>query len=1465
MSDTVPPIPPPFGANTGNPSNPTDTINNITTTNVVQNVGPSKIKDTKIAALRLKSNAFKALEGEKVNGTFRRLRSLLNDLENNGVSISQVEESDSDIEEDQRSSSEFLADLNAEFHERALLANQRRYYKRSRRVGSPKKPIDRVTTFKALMAVADEELSVGRANARKNLLNKYNSLKQEFFSFPGNIVKALGRKRIRKEKISSKEVVFTKFDVSTSKTSVEIPSDSESEGNTQRPLPSLPKLIGAEPSAETKPSPDSSTKKLFLTLMEEVKGLKEQEVLGLLKDICPKVVFGDKSLGDTKGYGSMNCNGITFTKGTIFNQNQEVVLIAPRRRDVYVIDMTSYNEESNAYFFAKASPSIENLNEVKVKELRSDNGTEFKNHKLEEFYDEKGISQNFSSPCTPEQNGVAERRNRTLIEAARTISIIMKRHGKIAYDVFRGRSPDISYFYMFGCPVHIHNHMDHLGKLNEIADDGFFLGYSPVAKAFRDYVSYEGHAELSHTSDLLVLNESEHLESADNLKHDEFQISILNEQTTEASPTPLIPLQITNPLTHQERWSREKHIELVNIIGEPLGGITTRSRIKDFEAASAHECLYVNFLSEIESKKLIEALKEKGWIIVMQEELNQFERNKVWILFPAPYGKTIIGTKWIYMNKMDENGVVIKNKARLVAQRFRQEKGIEYDETFAPVARLKAIRIFLAYAAYMGFMVHQMDVKSAFLNGKILEEVYVQQPPRFESSEFPNHVCKLDKALYGLKQASRALDTLVQNKFLNSAPRLTEYQAKPKESHLVAVKRIFSFVAMSSDECEYVAAAGCCAQVLWIKSQLADYDILYSNVPIFCDNTSVIAISNNPVLHSMTKHIDIREFWYTAKVEDNTITFSLLNVEKPLSFDHDIFASVIGLEYSKNYVSLPDHEAVKEAITTLGLADKKEPEMKLKDLAHSSPLRLRYFSPTWKMNINQQTIAYALCWGLDIDIARILYDDLISKLTTSGKKGKEKNICYVRYMPFVIEHLLGEEYVNKDLHPIKPYQITGATFKQSSISEVPQTSHMRKVAKLSEEDVTEDTGDKSLSGTSVHPVSQPKAKADKKLRKKKIPSSSQPKVSLSVKGQTSTTQASESQPVKATKVTADTTQSLDAYKSIEEQENQHQAADIKKADHTTEEQRDNDEFVDSGLHSIRDVPLELLNEDVEENLEAADEETNVDNISDEMRNIQASTEKPLDHLGHLQANITAFSTKVDQLESSITKKVSEIQSFLIKETMETFIEEKLPLFDTQLQQTLKAQLPELFIKPMNKELNAFNKLEANKFIHLQTELSKVIQSEIGKKVNIKVHKGMQNVTERLDSLLDSTKDNSANVFELKKAQGEQLSNDAVNTQGNQLANTTPEEEAAGTLAICTLEEITSDKDTTDDEPLMKKLKVQIPTPTPLRSIFPDSTTVPTPLRKKRKVKDIATVEEPMKQLIPLMEQGGSYPNLINLQ
>ena len=136
----------------------------------------------------------------------------------------------------------------------------------------------------------------------------------------------------------------------------------------------------------------------------------------------------------------------------------------------------------------------------------------------------------------------------------------------------------------------------------------------------------------------------------------------------------------------------------------------------------------------------------------MQEELNQFKINDILELVPRPRDHHIIGTKWVFRNKLDENGMITRNKARLVAQGYNQEEGIDYEETYGPVARLEAIRLLLAYACAKDFKLYQMDVKSAFLNGVINEEVYVSQPPGFENNEYPDHVFKLKQALYGLKQ-----------------------------------------------------------------------------------------------------------------------------------------------------------------------------------------------------------------------------------------------------------------------------------------------------------------------------------------------------------------------------------------------------------------------------------------------------------------------------------------------------------------------------------------------------------------------------------------------------------------------------------------------------------------------------------------------------------------------------------------
>jgi hypothetical protein len=139
----------------------------------------------------------------------------------------------------------------------------------------------------------------------------------------------------------------------------------------------------------------------------------------------------------------------------------------------------------------------------------------------------------------------------------------------------------------------------------------------------------------------------------------------------------------------------------------------------------------------------------------MHKELKNFERNQVWELVDPPPGCKPIGTKWVWKNKEGEKGEVVRNKSRLVAQGFSQKKGIDYEQTFPPVARLEAIRILLAFPVAKGFKFHQMDVNSAFLNGVLEEEVYVRQPLGFESKKYPHRVYKLRKALYGLKQVPR--------------------------------------------------------------------------------------------------------------------------------------------------------------------------------------------------------------------------------------------------------------------------------------------------------------------------------------------------------------------------------------------------------------------------------------------------------------------------------------------------------------------------------------------------------------------------------------------------------------------------------------------------------------------------------------------------------------------------------------
>ncbi|GKB38936.1 retrovirus-related pol polyprotein from transposon TNT 1-94 [Tanacetum coccineum] len=563
-------------------------------------------------------------------------------------------------------------------------------------------------------------------------------------------------------------------------------------------------------------------------------------------------------------------------------------------------------------------------------------------------------------------------------------------------------------------------HTDLLGKFNAKADDGYFLSYSLFSKAFRVFNTRRQQFKESYH---VTFDESIKGIRFSNTSIDEIGINDSSRSISKITDRQRIPVVFVpneqNVVQNEEHedssdslntegrnGGQENNTKLVNIIGDPGEGMLTRSMAARLKAALTR-------------------------------------------------GKTIIGSKWVFKNKKNEQGTIIRNKARFVAQGYKKEEGIDYDETFSPVARLEAVIIFLVYATNMIFIVYQMDVKSAFLNGKLKEQVYVQKPSGFESSEHPDYVCKLEKSLYRLKQAPRAwyetLSTiLILNKFVrgkidntlfiyktkgdvilvqvnvddiifsstnyklrnqfeklalvktpmvppnNLGPSLSGkpvnetlyrgmigsliYQANPKELHLIAVKRIFRYLkgtpilglwypkcsgfdlkgysdseyvgcnmdrksrsgacqllggklvcwsaknqqslAMSSAKDEYVAATGCCANILWMKSKLNDYDIQYKTIPIFCNNTSAIAISNNHFLHLRTKHIDIRYHF-------------------------------IRLDYNDDkYVSMPQTKVVKAELLNLGL--------------HNDIIRLKHQvlggnkSSTDQLNSSQQMIAFCI-------------------------------------------------------------------------------------------------------------------------------------------------------------------------------------------------------------------------------------------------------------------------------------------------------------------------------------------------------------------------------------------------------------------------------------------------------------------------------------------------------------------------
>nr|GEU70677.1 hypothetical protein [Tanacetum cinerariifolium] len=508
---------------------------------------------------------------------------------------------------------------------------------------------------------------------------------------------------------------------------------------------------------------------------------------------------------------------------------------------------------------------------AQVRIVRTDKGTKFLNQTLHAYFAAEGILHQTSVTRTPEQNGVVERRSRTLVEVARTMlsvakvplffwaeaiattcftqnrSLVIPRHEKTPYHIINDRKPLVKFLYIFGSLCYIVRDGENINKMKEKGDACIFVGYSTQSRAYRvfnkrtrvivetihvnfdelpqmasDHVSFDPAPEcqtmtLEHDSlspgpqcqdnvthaDKTVVSKSFAVTTADAPNHHQQQHTTPLKNLTTPEPTCQVPTQAptvtsTEKITQAEtnakntqvlddefinifctpvqdqwetsschidssnmhtfyqrypsehRWTKDHPLE--QVIGNPSQSIRTRRQLE----SDGEMYMFALTVSRTEPKNIKEAMANSAWIESMQKELHQFDRLDVWELVDRPLCTNVINMKWLWKNKRDEENTVIRNKSCLIAKGYAQKEGVDFEESFAPVARLETVRLFIAYAAHKSFTFYQMDVKTAFLYGPLKEEVYVNQPGGFVDPYHPDKVYHLKKALYGLKQALMA-------------------------------------------------------------------------------------------------------------------------------------------------------------------------------------------------------------------------------------------------------------------------------------------------------------------------------------------------------------------------------------------------------------------------------------------------------------------------------------------------------------------------------------------------------------------------------------------------------------------------------------------------------------------------------------------------------------------------------------
>jgi transposase InsO family protein len=570
-------------------------------------------------------------------------------------------------------------------------------------------------------------------------------------------------------------------------------------------------------------------KRLGHISIDRIKRLVKDEVLSTLDftdfEICVDCIKGKQTNKSKKGAKRSSDileiihTDICSPDMDSYGQKYFITFIDDYSRYMYLYMLHNKNEALDAFKTFKAEVEKQCGKQIKI--VRSDRGGEYYGRYTEDgqavgpfarFLQEHGIVAQYTMPGSPDQNGVAERRNRTLmdmvrsmmcssglpkslwIEALKTAAYILNRVPtktvlKTPFELFKGWKPSLRHVRVWGCPSEIRVYNPQEKKLDPRTISGYFVGYAERSKGYKFYCpSYHTRFVESRNAKFLendlISGRDQSRYSIPEKDHSVNQSSISTSQMIVLSNTPQMSVeqqatqdpiaadnnqeipQIVDNLVDPGIQDLPENIEQPvvqhapqEIVDAPLRRSTRirRSAIPSDYIVYLQEQDY-NIGAENDPETFSQAMscqESNLWYNAMKDELNSMSSNGVWDLVELPIGAKPIGCKWVFKTKKDSLGNIERHKARLVAKGFTQREGIDYSETFSPVSKKDSLRIILALVAHFDLELHQMDVKTAFLNGDLEEEVYMKQPEGFSSDTGEHLVCKLKKSIYGLKQASR--------------------------------------------------------------------------------------------------------------------------------------------------------------------------------------------------------------------------------------------------------------------------------------------------------------------------------------------------------------------------------------------------------------------------------------------------------------------------------------------------------------------------------------------------------------------------------------------------------------------------------------------------------------------------------------------------------------------------------------